>query len=99
MSEFVSLCPLPAIWHRIGAQEVLTASGMLLNMPRSLPAVLAPASLPNDLFPRREVKGEFDNCLNDGLSDGVLQVDLGREGPPVHSPLDNSVRMSCLFHI
>lgn len=47
VSEFVSLCPLPAIWHRIGAQEVLTASGMLLNMPGSLPAVLTPALLPN----------------------------------------------------
>ena len=71
VSEFVSLCPLPAIWHRIGAQEVLTASGMLLNMPGSLPAVLAPASLPNVRI-RSQGGGSRDNLTTAFMTDSLL---------------------------
>lgn len=62
---------------------MVTAGGQgrweeLLNPSGPLPTVLAPASLPNVHIPPlpRRLKGEFDNHLDDGITNVIFRANL-----------------------
>lgn len=62
---------------------MVTAGGQdrweeFLNPSGPLPLVLAPASLPNVRIPPlpRRLKGEFDNHLNDGITNVIFRANM-----------------------